>query len=888
MDVKNSVEPPAYLEKHPKLNLTSVLKNNRHETYENVDILNGWPSQPTSDLDASQLAALRRILTKRLAIVQGPPGTGKTFVSTQAIRVLLANRKDDDPPIIIACQTNHAIDQILRHIATFEKEFIRLGGRSKDQEVVKARTLYAVRSERSENPVPGSLNRGARKKMSDLEKEFAILLLPLQPANLPIDFRTLENLGLISQQQANSLEAGAAEWVQGSLSDPKQAQSPFTVWLGKSLVSVPAKQQPEEFGFDFEEPDLEFEQLKEMEAENVAKDDEHIESLNGPVYAVADNFTCSKKTGAKDAKVPEILKEQHMWKIPEADRPAVYRYLQAEMKKIILTSIREKAKAFNKEAARLRIGYWENDEPILKTQKVIGMTTTGLSKYRGLIAALDPKIVLIEEAAETLEAPVTVACLPSVQHLILVGDHQQLRPHCHVKAHEDEPYYLNVSLFERLVNNKIEYNTLSKQRRMIPEIRRLLYPIYGTAIEDHKSVLDPAKRPNVPGMGGVNSFFFSHSSPEQHDDQRSAYNQFEAEMIVKFVEYLVNNGMQTDEITVLTFYNGQRKRILKQLRDCVPLKGSKFTVVTVDSYQGEENKVVLLSLVRNNDRGQIGFLDIVNRVCVALSRAQCGFYIFGNAPLLHGHKSCKIWRKVLKIMINDGHNKIDRLKTEPQIRARNELTVVCSNHNNPTTIRNLEDFDKINGGCSLDCEGDLPCGHPCELRCHPFPHDEVICLQQCIRELSCGHSCSSRCGEACTCKICEKEAALAEDTNTENEPFDGKETLSKASSSGSWQSFAKNEHIRYSNAASSRSHSASPQKKENVAPLLEFQTEEANKGMHKLSLGLDGHVSQTQLVEEKVVANGTRVRRKEKFTSNTIENIEKDKKDWSKEASLLD
>lgn len=888
MGVKSSVKPPVCLEKNANLDMTSVLKNNKHETYENVDILNGWPSQPASDLDASQLAALRRILTKRLAIVQGPPGTGKTFVSTQAIRVLLANRKDDDPPIIIACQTNHAVDQILRHIATFEKGFIRLGGRSKDQEVVKARTLYAVRSEESKDPVSGSLDRGAKKKMHDMGKELAMLLLPLQPENLPIDFRKLENLGLLSQQQANSLEAGAAEWVQGSLSDPRQAQSPFTVWLGKSLVSVPLKQQPEKFGFDFEEPDLEFEQVKEMEAENVAKDDEHIESLDGPVYAVADNFTCSKKTGAKDGKVPDIMKEQNMWKIPEADRPAVYRYLQAEMKKIILTSIREKTKTFNEEATRLRIGYWENDETILKTQKIIGMTTTGLSKYRGLIAALEPKIVLIEEAAETLEAPVTVACLPSVQHLILVGDHEQLRPHCHVKAHEDKPYFLNVSLFERLVNNKIEFTTLSKQRRMIPEIRRLLYPIYGSAIEDHKSVLDPTKRPNVPGMGGVNSFFFSHSSPEQHDDQRSAYNQFEAEMIVKFVEYLVNNGMQTAEITMLTFYNGQRKCILKQLRDCVPLKDSKFTVVTVDSYQGEENKVVLLSLVRNNERGQIGFLDIVNRVCVALSRAQCGFYIFGSAPLLHGHKFCKIWRKVLKIMINDGHNKPDRIRTEPQIRARNELTVVCSNHNSPTTIRNPEDFDKINGGCTLECDGELPCGHPCQLLYHPFPHDEVVCLQPCIRGLSCGHSCSSRCGDPCACKICEEEAALTEDTNIEPEPFDGKETLSKASSSGSWQSFAKNEQIRYSNAASSRSQSTSPQKKENVAPLLDFQAEEASKGLSQLSLNLEGHVSQTQLVEEKVVANRTRVRRKEKFMSNRSKNIEKNNKDWSKEASLLD
>lgn len=727
--------------------------------------------------------------------------------------------------------------------------------------------------------------------MRDMEKEIGILLTPLQFTKQPLDFRALENLDLLTKHQADSLEAGAAEWVQGQLSDPKQAHSPFNVWLGASLTSVPPRPAPEDFGFELEEADLEFEQLKELEAENVAKDDDHMENLSGPVYEVADNYTCRKKqqtSDLPDAKLKDIMKEQNMWKIPEAERPAVYRYLQRELKKVILSSIRKKAKAFNEEAARLRVGHWEKDETILKTQKIIGMTTTGLSKYRGLIAALQPKIVLIEEAAETLEAPVTVACMPSLQHLILVGDHQQLRPHCHVKAHEDEPYFLNVSLFERLVNNKVEFTTLNKQRRMIPEIRRLLFPIYKDTIEDHQSVLDPRKRPNVPGMGGVNSWYFSHKNLEKRDDQMSALNEFEANLIVKFVEYLVLNGMDTEEITVLTFYNGQRKTILKLLRASILLQGRKFTVVTVDSYQGEENKVVLLSLVRNNQRGQIGFLDIVNRVCVALSRAQCGFYIFGNGDLLWGHK---IWRRVLKVMLNKGENKQDRLQTDPESRCGEMIFVTCSNHGKRTSIVEAEDFEKINGGCTEKCDGDLACGHSCPLRCHPFSHDDVVCREQCIRELSCGHMCSSQCGQTCTCKICNKRLALENGTNghsdNETEPFDGKETLSKVTSMDSWNSFAKAEPIRYSTAASSHSHSPSPQKKENAAP-LDIQAEDITKGMEQLSVGLDGHVSQTELVEEKFVKNGTRVKRKEKFTSGSGEFAPVHKKDWSREGSLLD
>ncbi len=102
-----------------------------------------------------------------------------------------------------------------------------------------------------------------------------------------------------------------------------------------------------------------------------------------------------------------------------------------------------------------------------------------------------------------------------------------MRPHTQVHAFEDEPYYLNLSLFERLVNNEVEYDTLTRQRRMIPEIRRLLIPIYQNMVKDHKSVEDPKNRPPVEGMGGVNSFFFCHEWHEARDANMSTFNQVE-------------------------------------------------------------------------------------------------------------------------------------------------------------------------------------------------------------------------------------------------------------------------------------------------------------------------------------------------------------------------
>lgn len=71
--VQREVEAPEHIRDNPSMDLTSVLTGDMEQTYENVDVLRQWPKRPTSELDASQLQALRRILTKRLAIVQGPP-----------------------------------------------------------------------------------------------------------------------------------------------------------------------------------------------------------------------------------------------------------------------------------------------------------------------------------------------------------------------------------------------------------------------------------------------------------------------------------------------------------------------------------------------------------------------------------------------------------------------------------------------------------------------------------------------------------------------------------------------------------------------------------------------------------------------------------------------
>ena len=164
-------------------------------------------------------------------------------------------------------------------------------------------------------------------------------------------------------------------------------------------------------------------------------------------------------------------------------------------------------------------------------------------------------------------------------------------------------------------------------------------------------VLSKAKRRN----SNIRSFFFCHRWPEESDDHLSKFNEYEAQMVVRFILYLVLNGILVGDITVLTFYNGQRKRLLSLLSRLKYLRDQIFKVATVDSYQGEENDVVILSLVRSNEK--IGFLSDEHRVCVALSRAKRGFYIFGNGQSL---ALDPLWWDVIKIM-DDGGERPRRL-----------------------------------------------------------------------------------------------------------------------------------------------------------------------------------------------------------------------------------
>lgn len=192
------------------------------------------------------------------------------------------------------------------------------------------------------------------------------------------------------------------------------------------------------------------------------------------------------------------------------------------------------------------------------------------------------------------------------------------------------------------VRNGVEHATLSRQRRMRPAIARLIGPVYPT-LHDHPDV------EAYPPPRGIATplFFVTHGFPETFDpESRSRSNEHEAVYVHALAVHLLRSGYRPKQVTVLTTYCGQLFSLRKRFRAPGGEPGlDEIRMCTVDQYQGEENDVILLSLVRSNQGGDIGFLSVQNRMVVALSRAKHCMYLIGNAHLLAGRSN--LWCSVL-------------------------------------------------------------------------------------------------------------------------------------------------------------------------------------------------------------------------------------------------
>ena len=294
--------------------------------------------------------------------------------------------------------------------------------------------------------------------------------------------------------------------------------------------------------------------------------------------------------------------------------------------------------------------------------RVIACTLVGSSNK--LLEGQKFSTLFIDEAAQALEAACWIP-IRKVSRVILAGDHCQLPPT--VKSYEALKAGLGKTLMERIVENKPELVTLLKmQYRMNEEIMRFSSDwFYNNQVESapdvkYRSILDL----DVPMTWiDTSQFDFPEESgitfkEEFVGESFGRINKAEAELtMLALQQYFEKIGKERIikeriDVGVISPYRAQVQYLRQQLKKREFFKPFKslISINTVDGFQGQERDIIMISLVRSNDDGQIGFLRDLRRMNVAITRARMKLIILGDASTLtiHSTESCTNTSKLFK------------------------------------------------------------------------------------------------------------------------------------------------------------------------------------------------------------------------------------------------
>jgi ATP-dependent RNA/DNA helicase IGHMBP2 len=269
------------------------------------------------------------------------------------------------------------------------------------------------------------------------------------------------------------------------------------------------------------------------------------------------------------------------------------------------------------------------EEEVLSRAPVVLATLTSLDAPA--LARRRFALAVVDEATQAVE-PATYLALLRAERVVLAGDHLQLPPT--VLSAAAQAGGLSVSLFERLValhGDGVKV-TLAEQHRMNARIMR--YPsdaLYGGALRAHPSVADAALDGAPLEVVDTSGRGFEDATPEGSDSKE---NEGEAELAAAEVERVLALGVAPGDVAVIAPYDAQVQRLRQLLASRLD---EGLEVDTVDGFQGREKDAVVVSLVRANEAGEVGFLADVRRMNVALTRARRKLVVVGDGATVTRH-----------------------------------------------------------------------------------------------------------------------------------------------------------------------------------------------------------------------------------------------------------
>ena len=485
-----------------------------------------------------------------------------------------------------------------------------------------------------EKYMPRAISERFASELSDFSNEFGFTFQsPISKNSLKILFRSWllsEDLNEILMNKICESESGINKLIPLEMVDIRK-EKPLEEKAPEELKKEEAAEDEE-----VEDPHEEENRRLEVMTEEKKIFNEREDEINFDIQI--------SSQANSDQLPPNILDpDNSIWNMTKNQKQELTNYCKAVAKHKNFAFYEILISEYKNLMVRVQMQNIQKDLEILKSKKIVGMTITGSAKYAKHLEGLESPITVIEEAAEVLESHTISVLTKYTEHLILIGDHQQLRPKI-----EDyglgRHFNFNISLFERMVKNEINLAVLEYQRRMRPEFADFIRIIYESKqYKDHNDVLNYE---NVRGIRGNLVYFNHHYLETENIGLKSKKNEFEANMIVHLTNYFIQQNYKPEQITILAMYVGQTlliKNLLKQMK-------IEVKVATIDNYQGEENDIIIVSLVRSNKENKLGFTKDPNRICVSLSRARMGLYIFGNFDCLRqGTKGGDLWKKIIAL-----------------------------------------------------------------------------------------------------------------------------------------------------------------------------------------------------------------------------------------------
>lgn len=271
---------------------------------------------------------------------------------------------------------------------------------------------------------------------------------------------------------------------------------------------------------------------------------------------------------------------------------------------------------------------------VLNQAEVIVGTLAGLRSFA--LNGRELGLVVMDEAAQAME-PAAWIPLQQAEKVIFAGDHFQLPPT--ILSLEADQKGLSTTLFERF------YESLNENFRMLLKVQYRMHEkimnFSSRHFYDGELIADESVAKHLlcdmAGVQRVNeteeSFVFLDTAGQGYEEElepgsNSSFNREEAELLLKELKKLLKAGVKPEDVAVISPYSAQVRYLTSRSPD------AKIEIDSVDGFQGREKEAVLLSLVRSNVEGELGFLIDTRRMNVAMTRAKRKLFVVGDSATL--------------------------------------------------------------------------------------------------------------------------------------------------------------------------------------------------------------------------------------------------------------